>query len=489
MSNVSTGATTWVAGLLVAFAFALPTAAEDLRPAEEVMAELVTEAEAANLALAGAAAGVAQRLASLDQARARYLPAIDLSLRYSRADGGREIDFPVGDLLNPVYASLNSLLEASGQPAPFQPIDNVSVPFLRDREQESVVTLTQPLYDARLAAGARAAAGEYDAARFGLDALRVRVTRDVRQAYLRWLATQASVEILESSLGAAEENQRVNDSLYRNGRVTRDVVLRAEADVLEIEQQLAAARGGARVARNYVNLLRNAALDTPLTPAAVSDADVSRIRDALIRRAGGAARDRTTLQDAAVERRPELRQIDSGLEASAAAQDLARAAFKPQLALAVDAGIQGEEYGFSDEDRFVLASVVLRFNFFRGGADRAALREARERTSELQAARALAEQQIRLEVLQAVTDFEVAEATLRTTAKRVAAADGAFGIARRKRDLGQIPPVEFIDARRALTSAQLSEQVTRFEALAALAQVEYALGGIPDTGPATERGP
>jgi outer membrane protein len=489
MSSVSTHASAWLAGLLTALAIALPAPAEETTPAEEVIAQLVAEAEAANLELAGAAAGVAQRLAVLDQARARYLPAIDLSLRYSRADGGREIDIPVGDLLNPVYASLNSLLEASGQPAPFQPIDNASIPFLRDREQESVVTLTQPLYDARIGAAARAAAGEYDAALFGLDALRVRVRRDVRQAYLRWLATRASVGILESSLGAAQENQRVNDSLHRNGRATRDVVLRAEADVLEIEQQLAAARGGERVAQNYVNLLRNAALDTSLPPAQVSDADVTRLRDALIRRAGGAARDRTTLQDTAVERRPELRQIDSGLEASAAAQDLARAAFKPQLALAVDAGIQGEEYGFDEEDRFVLASVVLRFNFFRGGADRAALREARERTAELRTARDLAEQQIRLEVLQAVTDFEVAEATLRTTAKRVAAAQGAFDIARRKRDLGQIPPVEFIDARRALTSAQLSEQVTRFEALAALAQVEYALGGIPGSGPATETTP
>jgi outer membrane protein TolC len=199
----------------------------------------------------------------------------------------------------------------------------------------------------------------------------------------------------------------------------------------------------------------------------------------LVRSAGSVARDRGWLQDTAVERRQELRQIDSGLEAAAAAEDVARAAFKPQLALAVDAGIQGEEFGFSEDDRFVLASLVLRFNFFRGGADRAALREARARSDELRAVRGLAEQQIRLEVLEAVKDFEVAEASLRTAAKRVEAADGAFEIARRKRDLGQIPQVEFIDARRALTSAQLSQQVNRFQALSALASVEYAVGGPP----------
>jgi len=489
MSTLSTGAKIGLGALLATSWLVPAAAAQPERPVEEVVEQLVAEAETANLELAGAEAGVAQRLAILDQARARYLPVIDLNLRYSRAEGGREIGIPVGDLLNPVYASLNGLLEAGGQPGPFEPIDNASIPFLREREQESVVTLTQPLYDARIPAGARAASGEYDAARYGLDALRLRVRRDVRQAYLRWLATRASIAILESSLEAAQENERVNDSLYRNGKVTRDVVLRAGADVLEIEQQLAAARGGERVAQNYVNLLRNAALDEALPAAVVVDADVARLRDGLIARAGGVTRDRSSLQDAAVDRRAELKQIDSGLDATRAAEDVARAAFKPQLALAVDAGIQGEDYGFGDDDRFVLASLVLRFNFYRGGADRAGLREARERSQELRAARGFAEQQIRLEVLQALTDFEVAEATLRTTAKRVAAADGAFEIARRKRDLGQIPPVEFIDARRALTGAQLTEQVTRFEALAALAQVEYALGGIPDDGSATETFP
>jgi len=450
-------------------------------PVDAVIERLVAEAEAANLELVGAEAGVAQRLAVLEQARARYLPSLDLSLRYSVADGGREIGIPVGDLLNPVYASLNALLEANGQPAPFTPIDNVSVPFLREREQETVLRMTQPLYDSRIPAAARAAQYDFLASQQGFDALRLRLRRDVQQAYLRWLATRESRAILAASLEAAQENQRVNDSLYRNGRVTRDLVLRAEADVLEIEQQIESTDGASRVAQNYVNLLRNEPLESPLPEAVVRDADVARLRDALVRRAGDTARDRGWLQDTAVERRYELRQIDSGLEAAAAAEDLARAAYKPQLALAVDAGVQGEEFGFSEDDRFVLASLVLRFNFFRGGADRAALREARARSDQLRATRGLAEQQIRLEVLEAVKDFEVAEASLRTAAKRVEAADGAFAIARRKRDLGQIPQVEFIDARRALTSAQLAQQVNRFQALSALAAVEYAVGGPPRT--------
>jgi adhesin transport system outer membrane protein len=183
------------------------------------------------------------------------------------------------------------------------------------------------------------------------------------------------------------------------------------------------------------------------------------------------------LEELAVGRRAELRELDSGLAAAGESERAARAAFKPQLALAVDAGTQGEEWDYSVEDSYVLASFIVRFNLFNGGGDRAAIREARARAQELSAGRELAEQQVRIEVQEAVTDLEVAEASLETARRRVEAAEAAHAIVAKKRDLGQVSSAEYLDAQRALTQARLNGNVTRFQALAALAQVEYAIGG------------
>lgn len=416
----------------------------------EVMDGLVRDAEVSSLALAGAEAEVAGQLAELDAARARFLPSIDLDLRYSRADGGRSVSFP-----NPAI-----------------PGEVLSFNFLRSREQESVLRLTQPLFDRRITSASRIAGAEYEASREAREALRARLRRDVRQGFLAWLAAGESAAILEASLEAALENERVNGSLYENGKVTRDQLLRAEADRLEVEEQLTAARAAGENARRYVNLLRSKPLDDPLTAAAATDADIAswwnQVRatpDALASRA-------------ARERR-ELRQVERGIEAAAAAEDLARAAFTPRLALAIDTGIQGETYGFGADDRFTLASLVLRFNLFAGGGDRAAVREARARSAQLRAQRDQLAQQVALEVAAALQDYAVAEASLRRADKRVEAAEGAFDIARRKRDLGQIAQVEFIDARRALTQARLSRQFSRYEALGALVAIEYAIGALP----------
>jgi outer membrane protein len=484
MSSVSTDEKLRRIVVVAAFAavfallLAIPMTRADAAPAAEagsvaaVIDGLVAEALRSNLELEAAGTSVGERLAALDTARARYLPALDFMARYSAADGGRTIEIPVGDLLNPVYSTLNRLTGSTR----FPPVANQNINLQRTREQDTRLTLTQPLYDARIGAARAGAAADYDAATANHGALAARIERDMRTAYYRWLQSRTQVAILEAALELASANERVNDSLFRNGKITRDLVYRAEADVLEVEQSLLAARNGERLAQSYVDLLRNVDFSAPLPAASVGDEDLRQLKSALVARVGGGSLALDRLSAVALEQRAELKQLDAQTAAARAGERLARAAFKPQLALAVDAGTQGVGYGLGSEDRYVLASLVLKFNLFSGGADDAGLRGAHERRRAAEVGRGIAEQQIRLEVQQTLQDLEVAEASLGTAAKRVDAAAGAFRIAERKRDLGQINQAEFVDVRRALTDARLNLNVTRFTALGSLAELEFALG-------------
>ncbi len=86
--------------------------------------------------------------------------------------------------------------------------------------------------------------------------------RDVTVAYLDWLKATKTVGIVQSSLTLLEENLRVNESLFRNGKVTQDQVLRARAEQLAVVQQVREARNGQSQARSYLNFLRNSPLDS-----------------------------------------------------------------------------------------------------------------------------------------------------------------------------------------------------------------------------------
>jgi outer membrane protein len=432
---------------------------------------LVDEALAANFELASAEATVAQRAAEIDEARAQFRPALDLVARYSRADGGRTIDLPIGDLVNPLHAAIGQL----GGPA-FAPVANQRIDFLREQEQDTRLSLTQSIYDARLGPAVEASRGLHRSAAAATDALRARIARDVQQGYYTWLAARDQLAILDSTLELARANLRTNQSLFDNGRITRDLVLRAETDLLELEQQRRAAASGVTLAASYVNVLRRAPLERALPEAAI-DADApERLRVRLVRRLDGAALALEPLTDIAVARRPELTELAAALDASTAQEDVARAAFKPRVAFTLDAGSQGEHYAFGDDERFVLASLVVRFSAYSGGANNARLRASRAATDALVARREQAALGIRIEVQRALEALDVADASLDTAAQRVAAAEVAFTIVSRKRDLGQINQTEFIDARNALTDARLNLSRTRADALARLADVEYSVG-------------
>jgi outer membrane protein TolC len=424
--------------------------------------QYVLESLQSNLALKSESLQVEQNLASLDAARARFFPEVALAARYSRADGGREIDVPLGTLLNPVYSSLNQLLTAQGQPAQFPTITDQTIKFQREREQDTRVTFRQPLYAPAIPAAIRAQRALLESSEFGRVALARRLKRDVTVAYLDWLKATNSVDIVQASVSLLEENLRVNDSLFRNGKVTQDQVLRARAELLAVVQQLRDARNGQSQARSYLNFLRNQPLEAELMSAAV-DGEVART-----------VTDLASLRTAALAHRPELDQLESATRAAESRVQLARADLKPTVSLGVDAGTQGEEYEFGRGRNFAMISLVLNWQFFDGGANRAEARSARAAARQAATRRDEVALQIQLEVQQALDRLETTSDSLATARARAEASRAGFRIASRKRDEGVINQVEFIDARSSLTSAELNLNLTLFELLARQAELDYA---------------
>src|SRR5690606_3230970 len=109
--------------------------------------------------------------------------------------------------------------------------------------------------------------------------------------------------ILTASERLLAENVRVSQSLVDAGKATRDRVLRAEAERLAVSQRLDAARAQQRQAQRLLNVLRDVDSDSPATlpdPQALA---------------------RPQLPAAGTHNpRPELRQLDAGIDARDAAR-------------------------------------------------------------------------------------------------------------------------------------------------------------------------
>src|SRR4051812_23742435 len=78
-----------------------------------------------NLVLQQKSIGLDKALESLQLANGMFIPTVALQGNYTSGYGGRSISLPVGDLLNPVYNTLNQLTDSNQ----FPEIQNVNQNF------------------------------------------------------------------------------------------------------------------------------------------------------------------------------------------------------------------------------------------------------------------------------------------------------------------------------------------------------------------------
>lgn len=429
---------------------------------DTAVSNYVAEGLRSNLALQGETLEVEKATEALAEARAAFFPQLAFEARYTRADGGRVIDVPLGTALNPVYSTLNELLVAQGQPARFPQISDSTIPFLRTEEQDTRLLLRQPLYAPAIPAAVRAQRALLDASSFNRMAVARALRRDITVSYVDWLKARSSVEIVAASEALLRENLRVNESLFGNGKITEDLVLRAKAELLEVEQQKREAENLATQAQSFFNFLLNRQLQSAIDVTSPPN------------QAGASEAALEQLWSMALDRRPEIAQLEQLRRASEEQVRIARKQKWPTLSLGVDAGTQGEDYRFGDGYNFGTASLIFTWRIFDGGGDTARVHQARAAEKQLVLQQEEIAQQIRLEVQQSYDRLITARDSLATASARADAARAGFRIASRKRDEGVISQVEFIDARSALTSAELNLNLTRFNVLARRAELEYA---------------
>ena len=445
----------------------------DAAPFDVVIERYVADGLARNLALQSETLEVEKATEALAEARARFLPEVSLEARYSRAEGGREFELPLGSALNPVYDTLNEMLSAQGQDPRFPRVQDETVNFLREREQDTRVVVRQALWAPAIPAAVRAQRALLDASSYRRMAIARALRRDITIAYIDWLKAGNSVEIVRASEALLIENLRVNQSLFDNGKITEDQVLRARAELLAVEQQKREIENSTTQVRSYFNFLLNRDLQAPIERTA-APASLTEQEAAL-----------ELLWSNALNRRPEVSQVEQLRRASEEQTRIARHRRWPTLSFGLDAGTQGEQYRTGEGYNFGVASLVFTWRLFDGGSDAARVAQARATERQLVLREEEIAQQIRLEVQQAYDRLQTARASLATAQARAEAARAAFRIASRKRDEGVISQVEFIDARSTLTGAELNHIITQYDVLARRAELEYATsaGDLPlETG-------
>jgi outer membrane protein TolC len=444
----------------VAVAAILAVLTSPLAAQSRVVDDYVTLGLKQNLGIRQEDIEVRKSSAVLKEARANFLPSATINARNSSVRGN-QIDF--GEFINPVFVTLNQLTGTANFPT--------DVVLRLPLKQETSIRLAQPIFQPAAFAGYRAAGAARDAQSATRDARVTQVAAEIRSAYLQHAKARRLAELRAATRLLLEEQVRVMSRLIDAGRATPDALSRARAELSDAVQREAEAAQLVDASRQAFNMMLARPLESPIDLVADSTMGFTSM---------------PTLE-AAIEsgraQRSELRALGAAEKAAIAQRRLAQSAFLPNVAIAIDYGIQGNEYRFASDADFTTISLVASWNVFNGGRDAARAEQAGLEAQRIALQTDDAKRGVELQVRLAWQSAEVARAAIATAEDQRVAAARTHELVRRRAEEGLASPLELSQARTQLTAAELNAVFTTYDYYLRRVELDRAAALYPRVTP------
>lgn len=395
-------------------------------------------------------------LLDLKDAKSYFLPSLDFNGNYTLASGGRTIDIPIGNLLNPVYTTLNQLTGSSA----FPQLENVSEQFLPDNFYDARFRVSMPLYNRDLMAQKQIRANQTLLSEYELAIYRANLIQDIKTAYYNYCMASTAVEVIESSKSLVEQNLKVNLSLQANGKALPAAVLRAESEVESIEAMLIEAKNQQKNAANYFNFLLNRPMNSEINKEDLSQSSLE-----LMSESG----------EFSIQGRPESLRVQTATLIQQTALKANQNFWVPKLNTFADLGSQAFDWRFDSQSRYLIWGLNLSVPIFQGNRNRNQIQRAQLGIQSLQNQQQLLDQKLEMELQLAKNELISQKAALESATKKLSSATAYFRLVERGYREGVNSLIEFIDARNQLTTASLQKNLNTYKLLKANAQLERQL--------------
>jgi outer membrane protein TolC len=424
--------------------------------AQQILETYIQEGLANNLVLKEKNASLDQSLLALKDAKSFFLPSMDFGASYTLAEGGRTIAFPVGDLLNPVYATLNKLTASSS----FPQIENVSEQLLPNNFYDTRFRTTLPLLNTDIKYQNQIRKEQVNWSSYQVEIYRATLIQDIRVAYFSFCAAHSSIEILKNTLQLVTQNLKDTRSLVENGKGLPASVLRAESELEQVKSMLLEAENKTVNAAQYLNFLVNRPLEQSV-PFEAIPLDLSQL-DLL-------------LTEDIQEQNPELRAMKSMESIQQTLLKSGKNYWVPKISTYADLGSQGFDWSFDSQSRYLMGGLSLSVPVFQGGRNQNQIQKNVIGLESIQRQKELVNQKLNLSLQIQKNEVKTLLAGLQSAEKKLLAATAYLKLIDRGFKEGSQSLLEFIDARNQFTQAALQKTISEYKLQMALAQLERQL--------------
>lgn len=392
----------------------------------------------------------------LDRAKTLFLPQVNLNAQYTVANGGRTQDLPIGDLLNGVYKTLNQLTASNA----FPQISNQTINFLPNDFHDTKAEVLYPVFNADIRYNKQLKEEQIREKQSDKEIYRRELVKNIKLAYYQLLQAGRAVDIYKNAQGLVQENLRVAEKLVANNIATKEVILKAKAQVSQVNASLTDAEQNKKNAGAYFNFLLNRPFET------VIDLDYAGL---------DAIQLPTLLTIENTANREELAKLRSGSQQLQISQQLNEGGRLPKLNAFYQTGFQGFGYKFDSKQFYQIAGLQLQWSLFKGYDNKIKIKETRVAQDALQNKQHEVQNQLNLQATTAYNSYRSAWESLQSNRDEMQSTAEVYRIVEKRWREGQALQIELIDARTQMTQAGIKYSLAQLNVLNRQTELERAL--------------
>lgn len=394
---------------------------------------------------------------ALSEAKTLFKPNVNFNTTLSTAQGGRKIEIPIGDLVNPVYTTLNKLTQTNS----FPQIQNSSEQLVPKDFYDVRIKTTMPLLNAELKYNQAIKQDQITLQQSEIQIYKRELVRDIKLAYINYLKATEAIKVYENALKIVRESERVNESLIKNGSANPTVLVRTRNEMSKINAEFDNARGNQKNAAAYFNFLLNKDFTEKITLDSLG-------KDGL-------------KSDLSEGHREELDKIQTGISINRQLLGINQSYKKFKIGASLDLGSQGRFAQIASADKnffapnaFVLLGVSFDLPIYSFGRNQLKIKQSEIEIASLDAQLQQVRNQLDLQAELAQNSLNSAKEIYESKASQVSTAERYYRDMLRRYKEGNLNFIELLDAQTQITTAQLQQSISLYDVWIKWVELERA---------------
>jgi outer membrane protein TolC len=398
------------------------------------------------------------------EAKTLQLPTVNFNSTYSTAVGGRSINFPVGDLINPIYSTLNFLTPAQFPKFPENAVPNINEQLVPKNFYDVRIKTQMPLINTDIKHNKNIKNSILNLQNTELPILQHNKVKEIKLAYFNYLKTHTAQKIYQSAAGMLFEIERINKMLIANNMASPIVLLRTQNEQAKIQAEHDQNKLNTQNAQYYFNYLLGVDYQSKITI------------DSSFLKAAVAIINTETLY-------PEIKKLQAGLDLQQAILAQQKSFRKPKIGALLDVGSQGSLANITAKNPFALLGVSIDLPLYTAGRNQLKIQQQEQDIllARNQQAHVLA--QLELQAAIAQNNFDASIKALPAKASQVATTNRIYTELNKKHSQGQANIIELLEVHNQLTNNLLQQSIAIIDTWIKHSEWERALAAYQITQP------